>query len=80
MRHTVAFHRVIVRAAGNAVLLHTWESLGIEVWTTLSIRWFSPEPRSHAQDHQEIVDAFRRRDPKIGTLLKAHVLSCAPRV
>ncbi|TJZ55431.1 GntR family transcriptional regulator [Streptomyces piniterrae] len=80
VRHTVAFHREIVRAAGNSVLLHTWESLGIEVWTTLSIRWFSPEQRSHAQDHQEIVDAFRRRDPKIGALLKAHVLSCAPRV
>ena len=28
----------------------------------------------------EIVDAFRRRDPKIGPLLKAHVLSCAPRL
>ncbi|GAU69504.1 putative naphthalene degradation transcriptional regulator [Streptomyces sp. NBRC 110611] len=80
VRHTVAFHREIVRAAGNSVLLHTWESLGIEVWTTLSIRWFSPEHRSHAQEHQEIVDAFRRRDPKIGSLLKAHVLSCAPRV
>ncbi|UQA95907.1 GntR family transcriptional regulator [Streptomyces halobius] len=80
VRHTVAFHREIVRAAGNSVLLHTWESLGIEVWTTLSIRWFSPEQRSHAQDHQEIVDAFRRRDPRIGSLLKAHVLSCAPRV
>ncbi|MFG3114113.1 GntR family transcriptional regulator [Streptomyces sp. NPDC048197] len=80
VRHTVAFHREIVRAAGNAVLLHTWESLGIEVWTALSIRWFSPEQRSHAQDHQEIVDAFRRRDPKIGMLLKTHVLSCAPRV
>ncbi|MFD8548885.1 GntR family transcriptional regulator [Streptomyces sp. NPDC059649] len=80
VRHTVAFHREIVRAAGNAVLLHTWESLGIEVWTALSIRWFSPEQRSHAQEHQEIVDAFRRRDPKIGTLLKTHVLSCAPKV
>ena len=80
VRHTVAFHRELVRASGNSVLLHTWESLGIEVWTTLSIRWFSPEQRSHAQDHQEIVDAFRRRDPRIGALLKAHVLSCAPRV
>ncbi|MFH8592255.1 GntR family transcriptional regulator [Streptomyces rimosus] len=80
VRHTVAFHREIVRAARNAVLLHTWESLGVEVWTTLSIRWFSPGPRSHARDHQEIVDAFRRRDPRIGELLKTHVLSCAPRV
>ncbi|MEU7482318.1 GntR family transcriptional regulator [Streptomyces sp. NPDC042319] len=80
VRHTVAFHREIIRAAENGVLLHTWESLGVEVWTTLSIRWFSPDPRSHAQDHQEIVDAFRRRDPKIGEILRTHVLSCAPRV
>ncbi|MFI1967818.1 GntR family transcriptional regulator [Streptomyces cinnamoneus] len=79
-RHTVAFHRAIVRAAGNAVLLHTWESLGIEVWTALSIRWLSPQPRAHAEDHAEIVRAFERRDPKIGELLRTHVLSCAPRV
>ncbi|MEU3963100.1 GntR family transcriptional regulator [Streptomyces buecherae] len=80
VRHTVAFHREIVLASGNSVLLHTWESLGVEVWTTLSIRWLSPEPRSHAQEHQELVDAFRRRDPAIGELLRTHVLSCAPRL
>ncbi|GGR02192.1 GntR family transcriptional regulator [Streptomyces netropsis] len=80
VRHTVAFHREIVKAAGNSVLLHTWESLGIEVWTTLSIRWLSPEPRAHAEDHAEIVAAFRRRDPRIGELLRTHVLNCAPRV
>ncbi|MEV4443633.1 GntR family transcriptional regulator [Streptomyces sp. NPDC049577] len=80
VRHTVAFHREIVRAAGNSVLLHTWESLGIEVWTTLSIRWLSPEPRAHAEEHAAITEAFRRRDPAIGELLKTHVLSCAPQV
>src|SRR5688500_16241579 len=36
--HTVAFHHALVRASGNSVLLHTWESLGIEIWTALSIR------------------------------------------
>jgi len=80
VRHTVAFHHELVRAAGNAVLLHTWESLGIEVWTTLSIRWLSPEPRAYAAEHQDIVDAFVRRDPAICDLIKAHVLSCAPQV
>ncbi len=28
VRHTVAFHRELVRAAGNCVLLHTWEGAG----------------------------------------------------
>ncbi|WP_037906252.1 GntR family transcriptional regulator [Actinacidiphila yeochonensis] len=80
VRHTVAFHHELVRAAGNAVLLHTWESLGTEVWTTLSIRWLSPAPREYAQEHQDLVDAFRRRDPEITGLIKEHVLSCAPQV
>ncbi|MEV4436873.1 GntR family transcriptional regulator [Streptomyces sp. NPDC049555] len=79
-RHTVAFHREIVRAAGNAVLLHTWESLGIEVWTALSIRWLSPTPRAHAEEHARIVQAFAERDPAIGELLNSHVLSCAPQI
>jgi DNA-binding GntR family transcriptional regulator len=80
VRHTVAFHREIVLAADNAVLLHAWDALGIEVWTTLSIRWLSPAPRAYAEEHQELVDAFARRDPQICALIKSHVMSCAPQV
>ncbi|MEW1862649.1 GntR family transcriptional regulator [Streptomyces sp. NBC_00669] len=80
VRHTVAFHHELVRAADNGVLLHVWESLGIEVWTTLSMRWLSPAPRAYADEHQELVDAFTARDPRIGELIKSHVLSCAPQV
>ena len=79
VRHTVAFHRELVRASGNSVLLHTWESLGIEIWTTLSIRWLGTVQQSYAEEHQAVVDAFRRRDPRVGELVKAHVLGCAPR-
>ncbi|MFB7271866.1 GntR family transcriptional regulator [Streptomyces sp. NPDC056244] len=79
VRHTVAFHRELVRAAGNGVLLHTWEGLGIEVFTALSIRWLGTVQQSYAEEHEELVEAFRRRDPLIGTLVKDHVLGCAPR-
>lgn len=78
VRHTVAFHRELVRAAGNSVLLHTWESLGIEVWTALSIRWLGTVQQSYAEEHEAIVAAFRRRDPDIADIVKAHVLGCAP--
>jgi DNA-binding GntR family transcriptional regulator len=77
--HTVAFHRAMVKASGNSVLLHTWESLGIEIWTALSIRWLGTRQRSYAEEHQDLVDAFLRRDPQIGELVKVHVLNCAPR-
>ncbi|MBH5334480.1 GntR family transcriptional regulator [Streptomyces pactum] len=79
VRHTVAFHRELVRASGNSVLLHTWESLGIEVFTALSIRWLGTVQQSYAEEHQALVEAFRRRDPRIGALVKEHVLGCAPR-
>ncbi|WNO75010.1 GntR family transcriptional regulator [Streptomyces sp. AM8-1-1] len=79
VRHTVAFHRELVRAAGNGVLLHTWEGLGIEVFTALSIRWLGTVQKSYAEEHEALVAAFKRRDPQIGTLVKAHVLGCAPR-
>ncbi|MGP3971396.1 GntR family transcriptional regulator [Streptomyces sp. 6N223] len=79
VKHTVAFHRQLVKASGNSVLLHTWESLGIEVVTALSIRWLGTRQQSYAEEHQELIDAFLRRDPRIGELVKAHVLNCAPR-
>ncbi|MCO8305967.1 GntR family transcriptional regulator, partial [Streptomyces sp. RKCA-744] len=63
----------------NSVLLHTWESLGIEIWTTLSIRWLGTVQEKYAEEHQAVVDAFKRRDPRVGELVKRHVLDCAPR-
>lgn len=79
VRHTVAFHRELVRASGNSVLLHTWESLGIEVWTALSIRWLGTVQESYAEEHEQVVRAFRDRDPQVALLVKEHVLGCAPR-
>lgn len=79
VRHTVAFHRELVRAAGNSVLLHTWESLGIEIWTALSIRWLGTVQQSYAEEHETVAQAFRRRDPRVAALVKEHVLGCAPR-
>lgn len=78
VRHTVAFHRELVRASGNSVLLHTWESLGIEIYTSLAIRWLGTRQQAYAEEHADIVAAFRRRDPAIAELVKDHVLGCAP--
>ncbi|WP_369199950.1 GntR family transcriptional regulator [Streptomyces sp. PU-14G] len=78
VRHTVSFHRELVRAAGNSVLLHTWEGLGIEVWTALSIRWLGTVQQSYAEEHEAVLAAIERRDPGIGPLVKEHVLGCAP--
>ncbi|MFD0263605.1 GntR family transcriptional regulator [Kitasatospora indigofera] len=79
VRHTVAFHRELVRASGNSVLLHTWESLGIEVWAALSIRWLGARQPSYAEEHEVVLEALRQGDPRVGELVREHVLDCAPR-
>jgi DNA-binding GntR family transcriptional regulator len=75
VRAGVAFHREIVASAGNAVLLAVWESLGIEVWTNLSIRLLRTELHANVDDHTAIIEAFARRDPKVDALVREHVMS-----
>ncbi|MFC4564459.1 GntR family transcriptional regulator [Nocardiopsis mangrovi] len=75
IKHSVEFHREIVRAARNSVLLHTWESLGVEVWTRLSVRWLNMELHAKAADHAQITEAFRKCDPEVGRMLRDHVLN-----
>ncbi|MFJ6215918.1 GntR family transcriptional regulator [Streptomyces sp. NPDC092296] len=79
IRHAVAFHEEIVRAAGNQVLLRSWEALGIELWTRLSLRWLRTELHENAADHEPIIAAFRQGDPAAGLLLEQHVLGYAHR-
>ncbi|MFD5461378.1 GntR family transcriptional regulator [Kitasatospora sp. NPDC127059] len=78
-RHGVAFHREIVAASGNGTLLRTWEGLGVEVWTVLSLHRVRPELHENAADHLPLIEAFRRRDPEVGRLLAEHVLEYADR-
>ncbi|MFD0888643.1 FCD domain-containing protein, partial [Streptosporangium algeriense] len=78
VHHGVAFHREIVKASGNDVLLAVWESLGIEVWTHLSIRLFRMRLCENAADHELLVAAFERGDPDAGALLRDHILGYAP--
>lgn len=75
IKHSVDFHREVVLAADNATLSHTWESLGVEIWTALSVRWLDMELHAKAVDHAHIVQAFEERDPNVGRMLSDHVLN-----
>ncbi|WP_240979747.1 GntR family transcriptional regulator [Streptomyces sp. HNM0574] len=79
LRSAVAFHRVIVHACGNEVLIRHWELLGVEVWTRLSLRWLRTGLHENAEDHEAVVEAVRRQDPYLGRLLELHVLEYASR-
>jgi DNA-binding GntR family transcriptional regulator len=75
IRASVAFHRALVASSGNNLLLSVWDSLGIEIWTNLSIRMFRTELHANADDHEPLVEAFANRDPNIEAIVRDHVMS-----
>lgn len=75
IRAGVAFHRALVASSGNNLLLSVWDSLGIEIWTNLSIRMFRTELHENADDHGPIVAAIANRDPAVEVLVRDHVMS-----
>ncbi|MFJ9173196.1 GntR family transcriptional regulator [Streptomyces sp. NPDC102360] len=75
--HGVAFHRAIVHACGNPVLIRHWDWLGVEAWTRLSLRWLRTELHDNAEDHEELVEGLRRGDTGLGRLMELHVMGYA---
>lgn len=59
VQHDFAFHRRIVEAAGNAVLLQSWKALGVEGRITLTIYGTQVEPGEAAELHVPILEAIR---------------------
>jgi DNA-binding GntR family transcriptional regulator len=72
-RHNEAFHRIIMIAAGNEVLLRTWDSLLLEARTRINIERAGSGLVAIAETHVPIVDALDRGDGELaGRLLREH--------
>jgi DNA-binding GntR family transcriptional regulator len=68
--HAVQFHRVIVTACGNAVLLDVWESLAYEAKSRIYARKIAHEMFAIGITvHQEILDAFKSGDAALACRL-----------
>lgn len=74
VRHDVAFHRLIVEASGNGVLLNVWKSLHIEARTLISVISIGIEPATLAALHRPILDALTEGNGELaGKLIREHV-------
>ena len=62
IEHSVAFHRAIMEAAGNRLLLNIWLSLQIETRTTITMLVEGLDLVEIADSHQPIVDAIAGGD------------------
>jgi DNA-binding GntR family transcriptional regulator len=60
--HSMAFHRAIVAAAGNELLLKLWDSLHLEIHTRVTVSEAGIDLMASAESHQPIVDAIARGD------------------
>ena len=72
-RHNITFHRTIVAAAGNAVLLRSWESLGFEARMRVTVARDGHDLTRIARTHDPIADALEALDgPLAARLLREH--------
>ena len=75
-RHNLDFHRGIVEAAGNRILLQTWDSLGFETRIRITLSRKDHDMLRHVGCHDPIVDALEAGDGlQAGRLLREHAES-----
>jgi serine phosphatase RsbU (regulator of sigma subunit) len=74
VEHDGAFHRSILQASQNEVLLRVWESLAIDLRIRGAIRKLSTNLPEVIESHQPIVDALEKgQGREAGLLLRNHV-------
>jgi AraC-like DNA-binding protein len=72
--YDAAFHRFIIRASQNDVLLRTWDTLAVDLRIRAAIGKFSRYLTEVVESHQPILDALETgRGKQAGLLLRNHV-------
>jgi serine phosphatase RsbU (regulator of sigma subunit) len=72
--HDAKFHRTILEASGNRIVLRVWEALAFDVRIRISIGKVSQELSEVVESHQPIVDALDNgRAREASLLLRNHV-------
>ncbi len=74
VEHDVAFHRSILQASRNKVLLRVWDSLTVDLRIRGAIEKVARDLPEVVESHQPIVDALEKgRGREAGLLLRNHV-------
>ncbi len=71
--HDAAFHRLIVEAAGNKVLLDTWRTLRVEARVVVTALKTDIDLHELAELHRPLLEALKEGSPeKAGEALRQH--------
>ena len=79
--HNSSFHRQIVEASGNSILLRIWDGLESEIRTRLFLSQEKFSPLEGEKLHQTILDALHKGNGKLaGRLLREHLLGFVDKI
>jgi DNA-binding GntR family transcriptional regulator len=74
VEHDVRFHRLIVEAAGNDILLDVWTSLRVETRTIITALKTRIDHHELAATHELVLSALAERDPeRAGAAMRRHI-------
>ena len=74
IEHDIKFHRRILQASHNDILLRVWDSLALDLRMRAMIGNLSQDLREVVESHEPIVDALQKgRGRQAGLLLRNHV-------
>jgi DNA-binding GntR family transcriptional regulator len=74
VEHDVAFHRLIVEASGNRILLDVWASLRVEVRTIITALKTGIDHHELADTHEPVLEALTAGDPeRAGRAIRRHI-------
>lgn len=73
------FHRLIIEAADNAILLRLWEHLAFDIRTKPIMDYLAlADPEQMIDEHQSVIDAIEEGDiEKVAAMLKVHSINLA---
>ena len=72
--HDVEFHRNIVKAAQNDVLLRAWDTLAVDLRIRAAVGKISKDLQEIVESHEPIVDVLEKgHGSEAGLLLRSHV-------
>ena len=76
--HDVGFHRLIVEASGNRTLQELWQSLHVDLRTTITLIKRVEDLMQVAESHVPVLEALDSGDPELAAeRLRAHIVSFA---
>jgi DNA-binding GntR family transcriptional regulator len=74
VEHDVAFHRTIVEASANSILLDVWLSLRVEARTIITALTTGIDHHELAETHEPVLAALADRDPdRAGRAIRRHI-------